>query len=86
MEDHDDSALHRIAQTQNLQAAVREVASRVEGFAAEMRALGYHVGLNGSCVICREPWPCAHIEDAPRPAHSETPAHWEGPPNGDWVG
>jgi hypothetical protein len=39
---------------------MRRKLAGVEGFAAEMREKGIHVGMgeSGQCVTCGEPWPC----------------------------
>lgn len=36
-----------------------KIAAGVQGFAAEMRDKGIHVGINGVCATCGEPWECA---------------------------
>lgn len=40
--------------------AVRRAMNGVNGFAADMREQGIHVGLGKvpRCVTCDEPWPC----------------------------
>jgi hypothetical protein len=50
-----------VSEAEEVEAAIRRVASGVQGFADEMREQGIHVGLGkpGRCVTCGEPWPCA---------------------------
>lgn len=40
--------------------AIEEVARRIGGFAADMRAQGIHVGINGVCPVDGQDWPCPH--------------------------
>ena len=41
----------------------------LEGFVAEMREQGIHVGLGQPpmCVVCEIPWPCASASPMPEP-------------------
>lgn len=50
-----------------MQAAAERLVRGVEGFAADMREQGIHVGLgsNPRCVTCGEAWPCAASQRKP---------------------
>lgn len=52
-----------MSNAESISEAFQEVRRRVGGFAAEMRAQGIHVGINGRCV-CGTPWPCSGSDPA----------------------